>query len=71
MLVENAMAFLANLVLPKMSVIRPVITPPPIRLSMDLEPVEIMTTSLMYDLYIKNRQLRQIQGNLFIVVALF
>ncbi|HMK57413.1 MAG TPA: hypothetical protein VK462_00010, partial [Nitrososphaeraceae archaeon] len=63
--------FLAYLVSPNMSVIRPVITPPPIRLSMDLEPVEIMTTSLMYDLYIKNRQPRQIQGNLFIVVALF
>lgn len=71
MLVENAMAFLANLVLPNMSVISPVIIPPPIRLSMDLEPVEIMTTLLKYNLYIKNRQLRQIQGNLFIVVTLF
>ena len=62
MLVENAMAFLANLVLPNMSVISPVIIPPPIRLSMDLEPVEILTTLLMYNLYIKKGSCGKYKG---------
>jgi hypothetical protein len=49
-------------VLPNMSVIRPVIIPPPIRLSMDLEPVEIMTTLLKYNLYIKNGSCGKYKG---------